>query len=60
MKTHLKLLSLKFLSCKGISGVSLSVQDTRVSPINVDMVSRLISVVGCGLILWLDEVGGKW
>jgi hypothetical protein len=33
-----------------------STRDTRVSLINVDMVSGLISVDGCGPILWLDEV----
>jgi hypothetical protein len=37
-----------------------SVRDTRVSLINVDMVSGLISVAGCGPIPWLDEVGGRW
>jgi hypothetical protein len=37
-----------------------SARDTRVSLINVDMVSRLISVTGCGPIPRLDEVGGRW
>jgi hypothetical protein len=37
-----------------------SAQDTRVSLINIDMVSGLISVTECGLISLLDEVGGRW
>jgi hypothetical protein len=37
-----------------------SMHDTRVSLINVDMVSGLVSVAGCGPIPWLDEVGGMW
>jgi hypothetical protein len=34
-------------------------RDTRVSLFNVDVVSGLISVAGCGSIPWLDEVGAK-
>jgi hypothetical protein len=37
-----------------------STRDTRVSLINVGMVSGLISVAGCGPIPWFDEVGGRW
>jgi hypothetical protein len=37
-----------------------SVWDTRVSLINVDMVSGLISVAACGPIPSFDEVGGRW
>jgi hypothetical protein len=37
-----------------------STRDIRVSLINVDMVSWLISVAGCGPISWFDEVGGRW
>jgi hypothetical protein len=37
-----------------------SVRDTRVSLINVNMVSGLISVAGCGPIPWFDELGGRW
>jgi hypothetical protein len=35
-------------------------RDTRVSLFNADMMSGLISVVGCGSIPWLAEVGGRW
>jgi hypothetical protein len=37
-----------------------SARDTRASLINVDMVSWLIRVAGCGPIPWLDEVDDKW
>jgi hypothetical protein len=37
-----------------------SVQDNRVSPINVDVVSSLISVAGYSPSPWLVEVGGRW
>jgi hypothetical protein len=37
-----------------------STRYTRVSLFNVDVVSGLISVVGCGSIPWLIEVGGRW
>jgi hypothetical protein len=37
-----------------------SARGTRVSLINADMVSGLVSVAGCGSISWLDEVGGRW
>jgi hypothetical protein len=36
-----------------------SAWDTRVSLINVDMMSGFISVAGCGPIPWLDKVGGR-
>jgi hypothetical protein len=34
--------------------------DATVSVISIDLVSRLVSVAGCGSILWFDEVGGRW
>jgi hypothetical protein len=37
-----------------------SMRDPRVSLINADMVSGLISVAGCGSIPWLDKVSGRW
>jgi hypothetical protein len=37
-----------------------SVGDARVSLISINMVSGLVSVAGCGPILWIDEVGGRW
>jgi hypothetical protein len=37
-----------------------SVWGNRVSLINADVVSSLVSVDGCGPILWFDEVGGRW
>jgi hypothetical protein len=37
-----------------------STRDTRVSLINVDMMSGLISVAGCGLIPWLVDLDGRW
>jgi hypothetical protein len=37
-----------------------SARDTRISLFNVDVVSRLISVAGCGSIPCLVEVGGRW
>jgi hypothetical protein len=37
-----------------------SARSTRVSLINADMMSGLVSVAGCGHIPWLVEVGGKW
>jgi hypothetical protein len=37
-----------------------STRDTRVLLFNVDVVSGLISVGGCGSIPWLVEVGGRW
>jgi hypothetical protein len=41
-------------------GVGGSARDTRVSLINADVVSSLVSVAGCGSMPWLDEVGGRW
>jgi hypothetical protein len=40
--------------------VGFSAWGTRVSLINADVVSSLVGVGGCGTILWLDEVGGRW
>jgi hypothetical protein len=37
-----------------------SVQDAKVSLISIDVVFGLLDVVGCGPILWFDEVGGRW
>jgi hypothetical protein len=37
-----------------------STRDARVSLISIDVVSGLVSVAGCGPILWFDEVGGRW
>jgi hypothetical protein len=37
-----------------------SARDSRVSLVNVGMVSWLISVARCGPIPWFVEVGGRW
>jgi hypothetical protein len=49
--------------CSSVMSVHLegggSMQGIRVSLINADMVSGLVSVARCGSIPWLDEVCGK-
>jgi hypothetical protein len=37
-----------------------STQSIRVSFVNADVVSGLVSVGGCGPIPWFDKVGGRW
>jgi hypothetical protein len=50
--------------CSSVISVHLegggSTRGTRVSLINADVVSSLVSVAGCSSIPWLDEVGGRW